>query len=250
MMLKKVILLFLGLSFIQGMQAQRLKGLLNKAKSTVEENVKGKGNIGSSLSSEEIGKGLKEALSIGVGEASDFLSAADGYYKSAYKIPLPEEAQKLAQKIKVVPGFSNFEEDLTKRINRAAEDAAVKAKPIFIDAIKKMTIQDAMNLLMGEKDAATQYLKKTTYDNLYNEFKPIIVKALDDANALSYWKRGVAAHNKLPFVKKVNPDLDDYVTKKALVALFSLVEKKELDIRENTGARTSDLLKKVFGKQD
>ena len=249
-MLKKITLLALALLIFQAAEAQRLKGILNKTKEAVEKKVEGKGNLSSALSSEEIGKGLKEALNIGVGEASDFLSVKDGYYKSVYKIPVPEEAQSLIKKLQVVPGFSDFEENLTLKINRAAEDAAVKAKPIFIEAIKKMTIQDAMNLLMGEDDAATRYLEKTTYDKLYTEFRPVIIKALDEANARSYWKKGVTAHNRLPFVKKANPDLDDYVAKKALIALFSLVEKKEEDIRENTGARTTDLLKKVFRQQD
>lgn len=246
-MFKKItLLLLLTVSLLSYTEAQNLKGLLGKAKAALEEGT----NMGGALSAEEIGKGLKEALNIGVGEASDFLSAEDGYLKSAYKIPLPEEAQKISTKLQMVSGFSNFEKNLVEKINRAAEDAAVKAKPIFISAIKQMTFQDAMNLLMGEQDAATRYLEKTTYDNLYAEFRPVIIEALDKVNARSYWKKGVTAHNKLPFVNKANPDLDDYVAKKALIGLFSLVEKKEEDIRENTNARTSDLLKKVFAKQD
>lgn len=241
-MLKKLcLLLFLSL-IIQGVDAQSLGGLLKKAKTVIKD----KG----SLSTDDIGAGLKEALTIGAGEASDFLSVKDGYLKSEYKIPIPKEAKKITKKLSIVPGFSDFEDNLTLKINRAAEDAAVKAKPIFVSAIKKMTIKDATNLLMGENDAATKYLKKTTYDQLYAEFRPIIIKALDEANARSYWKSAITAHNKLPFVKKENPELDDYVVKKALVGLFGLVEKKEADIRTNTGSRTTDLLKKVFKKQD
>lgn len=244
MMFKKITLLLLVVGVLQTTNAQTLKGMLGKAKAAIEE------TTGGGLSTDEIGKGLKEALNIGVGEASDFLSTKDGYLKSAYKIPLPKEAEKISSKLKVVPGFSNFEANLVEKINRAAEDAAIKAKPIFIDAIKKMTFQDAMNLLMGNQDAATRYLEKTTYDNLYAEFRPVIIESLDKVNARSYWNKGVTAYNKLPFVSKANPDLDDYVAQKALVGLFGLVEKKEEDIRENTGARTSDLLKKVFSKQD
>lgn len=222
-----------------GLQAQGLKGLLNKAKEAVTGDSEG-----------DVGMGLKEALNAGVGEAVDFLSAQDGYYKSAYKILLPEEVQEVTAKLKSVPGFSNVEEDLMEKMNRAAEDAANKAKPIFINAIKQMTIRDAMNLLMGEKDAATRYLERTTYDPLYNEFRPVIIESLDKVNAREFWRNAVTAYNKIPFVKKTNPELDDYVTQKALNGLFSMIEKKEADIRENPAARTTELLQKVFAKQD
>ena len=202
------------------------------------------------LSADQIGAGLKEALNVGVGEASDFLSAEDGYFKSPYKILLPEEAQVVTSKLRAVPGFANVEADLTEKLNRAAEDAATKAKPIFVSAIKQMTIRDAMDLLMGEDDAATRYLEKSTYQQLYDEFRPIIITSLDKVNARELWNKSTTAYNRLPFVKKTNPELDDYVTKQALVGLFGLVEKKEEDIRENVDARTSDLLQKVFAKQD
>ena len=234
------ILMILPLCF--ALNAQGLKGLLDKA----EKKLKG----GSGLSQEEVGKGLKEALNKGVGNAVDFLSAEDGYYKSPYKILIPEEARKVTSKLKAVPGFQDVEANLEEKLNRAAEDAAKKAKPIFVSAIKQMTFKDAMNILMGNKDAATRYLENSTYDNLFGEFMPVIQASLDKVNAREYWRSAVKAHNKLPFVKKVNPELDEYVTQKALVGMFSLVEKKELDIRENTGSRTSDLLKKVFAKQD
>jgi hypothetical protein len=135
-------------------------------------------------------------------------------------------------------------------MNRAAEDAAVKAKPIFIEAIKKMTIQDAMNILTGNPDAATRYLQNSTYTNLYASFKPIIQTALDKVNAREYWKSAVTAYNKLPLVTKTNPELDDHVTKMALVGMFGLVEKKEKDIRSNVSLRNTDLLRRVFAKQD
>lgn len=241
-MLKKLFLLLMGITLLQGVQGQKLGGLLDKAKKAVTGE--------SSLTSEEIGGGLKEALNIGVSEAVDFLSVENGYYKSAYKILLPEEVQAITSRLKAVPGFANVEEDLIEKLNRAAEDAANKAKPIFIGAIKQMTFQDAMNLLMGEKDAATRYLEKTTYDQLFAEFLPVIQESLDKVNARQYWRDAVTAYNKLPLVKKTNPELDDYVTKQGLSGMFKLVEKKELDIRENVSARSSELLKKVFAKQD
>lgn len=239
--MKNIVLPVLLLVFSLQANAQ-FKDLLNKAKDAV--------GSGAGLSQDEVGRGLKEALDKGVGEAVDFLHAPDGYYKSAYKILIPEDAQKVTDKLKVVPGWSNVERDLEEKMNRAAELAAAKAKPIFVNAIKKMTFKDAMNILMGEKNAATQYLHNSTYDPLFGEFMPVIQSALDEVNAREYWRGAVNAYNKLPFVSKANPELDRYVTEKALVGLFSLVEKKERSIRENTGERTSDLLKKVFAKQD
>ena len=222
------------------LQAQNLKGALNKIKDQV---------VGTT-SGEDVGAGLKEALDKGINEAVDVLSKENGYFESPYKILLPEEAQKVASKLKVVPGMKDFESNLTEKLNRAAEDAAIKAKPIFVDAIKAMTFQDAMNLLMGEQDAATRYLEKSTLAKLYDAFKPIIHESLEKVNAIDYWQKGANAYNKLPFTKNVNPELDDHVTNKALAGLFSLIEVKEKDIRENPAARTSDLLKKVFAQQD
>ncbi|MCC6724827.1 MAG: DUF4197 domain-containing protein [Saprospiraceae bacterium] len=202
------------------------------------------------LSTSEISGGLKEALEVGIGKGSEALSKKDGFYKSAYKILLPPEAQKVANKLKNVPGFANVEEKILEKINRGAEDAAKKAKPIFVSAIKQMTFTDAKNILLGEQNAATQFLNRTTSDALYTEFNPVIVQSLDKFEARKYWADAVNAYNKIPFVDKANPDLDDYVTKQALNGLFKMVEAEELNIRTNIAARTSDLLKKVFARQD
>ncbi len=202
------------------------------------------------LTDAEVAGGLKEALTNGIGKGSDLLSQVDGYYKSEYKILLPPEARKVADKLKNVPGFKNFEEDILERINRGAEDAAKKAKPIFVNAIKQMSFSDAMNILMGADDAATQYLNRTTREALYQEFNPVIVESLDKFQARKYWSDAVNTYNKIPFTEKANPDLDDYVTNSALDGLFGMVAKEELNIRKNVSARTSDLLKKVFAKQD
>ncbi len=240
--MKKFGVLIMSFLIITSISAQNLGGLLKKAEKalTGEE----------SLSQQDIGNGLKEALNIGVGKAVDFLSAEDGYFKSPYKILLPEEAQQVVGKVKKIPGFENVEDELVMRLNRAAELAAAKAKPIFISAIKQMTFQDAMNILMGEKDAATRYLEKTTNQQLFDEFIPVVQKSLDEVNARDYWRSVVQAYNKIPFVKKVNPELDEHVTQKGLAGMYSLIEKKELDIRENQSSRTSDLLTRVFAKQD
>jgi len=223
----------------------QLKGALDKAKNKAGEVVGG-----GSLSQDEVGQGLKEALNKGVGEASDFLSKKDGYYQSPYKILLPDEAQAVVKKLKMVPGFENVEANLVEKMNRAAEDAAVKAKPIFLSAIKSMTFKDAMNILMGNDDSATRYLEGATFKQLYGEFMPIIQESLDKVGAREYWRTAVTAYNKLPMVEKTNPELDDHVNRKALGGLFGLVEKKEAGIRNDSSLRNSDLLKKVFAQQD
>lgn len=198
----------------------------------------------------EISSGLKEALNKGIDSGVNYLSAENGFYSSPYKILLPEEARKVTEKLKVIPGWDKVENEITLKLNRAAEDAVKTAKPIFINAIKQMTFSDVKNILFGDKNAATQFLHRTTYNSLYSEFNPVIVSSLNKFNALDYWSNAVTSYNKIPFVTKMNPKLDDYVTKKALDGVFDMVEKKELDIRSNLAARTTDLLKRVFGMQD
>lgn len=202
------------------------------------------------LSNADIAAGLKQALDNGVDQSVKTLSAKDGYYQSIYKIVLPEEAGKVIDKLKFIPGFSDLEEQAIKKINQAAEDAAKKAGPIFLSAIKQMTFEDVMGILMGEKNAATTYLHLRTYDALYNEFKPVMNNSLNKFGALDLWTDAINQYNSIPFITKMNPDLADHVTSKALVGLFSLVEKKEFGIRTDINQRTTDLLKRVFAKQD
>lgn len=214
------------------------------------EDILNGGTAGAGLSTEEVGMGLKEALTQGISKGSQLLSAKDGYYKSAYKILLPEEARKVTKKLSAIPGFSNVEEKMVEKLNRAAELAAKEAKPIFVSAIRQMTIQDAWNILKGEDNAATNYLKRTTNQQLYNKFQPVINNSLQEVNAVKYWEDAVSAYNKIPFVEKANPRLDDYITNRALDGLFDMVAKEEKAIRVNPAKRVTDLLKKVFSQQD
>ncbi len=202
------------------------------------------------LSNADISNGLKEVLSLGTDEAVGFLSAKDGYFKSAYKILLPKEVRQVTDKLKVIPGFNNVEGVVLEKINRAAEDAATKAGPIFLNAIKGMSISDAMSILMGKRDAATQYLNGQTYNQLYGEFQPILLESLQKFNAVTYWEAAVNTYNKIPLLADVKSRLDDYVTHEALKGLFSLVEKKEDGIRADVSQRVTPLLQKVFAKQD
>jgi Protein of unknown function (DUF4197) len=198
----------------------------------------------------EIGQGLKQALEFGISEGATLLAQRDGYFKSEYKILLPEEARKVTDKLKFIPGFSDVENVILEKLNRAAEDAAASAKPIFVNAIREMTFDDALHILMGPDNAATQYLDLKTHDPLYNEFHPVIVTSLNKFNAIAYWADAVNAYNKIPLVEKINPSLDQYVTEKALDGLFGMIAKKELQIRTDLNSRSTDLLKKVFAKQD
>ena len=202
------------------------------------------------LTEADIAKGLKESLNLGTGEAVDFLSAKDGFYKSLYKIHLPEEARQVTDKLKFIPGFSNVEEVILEKINRAAEDAAKNVGPIFLNSIKQMSITDALGILMGEKNAATSYLHQSTYNTLYDQFQPVVLASLNKFNAVNYWADAVEKYNKIPLLADVNPRLDDYVVAEALKGLFSLVEKKELGIRSDINQRISPLLQRVFKKQD
>ncbi len=149
------------------------------------------------LTNDDIGNGLKEALSLGISKGSDVLSQKGGYFKSAYKILLPAEARQVTDRLRVIPGFNKVEDIVLEKINAGAEDAAAKAKPIFVNAIKQMTISDALNILMGDKNAATEYLKRTTYQQLYSEFNPVIVTSLDKFEARKYWGDAVNTYNKM-----------------------------------------------------
>lgn len=199
------------------------------------------------LTEEEVGRGLKEALTKGTEKGVDQISKPDGFFKDmAIKILMPPDAVKVEEKLRAV-GQGDKVDQAIESMNRGAEDASKEAKTIFVDAIKSMTIQDAMNILRGENNAATEFLKKATREALYSKFEPIIEASLEKVGATKHWATVMNAYNKIPFVEKVNPDLTEYVTNKAIDGLFVQIEKEEREIRANPAARTSDLLKKVFG---
>lgn len=199
------------------------------------------------LSEDVVAKGLKEALNIGVEKGVDQLSASGGFYGDPeIKIPFPEEVKEVESKLRKI-GQGKKVDKTIESINKAAEDAVIDAKDIFIAAIKSMTLTDALGILRGEKDAATKYLEKSTRAALVEKFKPTIKVSLDKVDATKHWNLMFSTYNKLPFVSKVNPDLDDYVTNKAIDGLFIQIAKEELKIRKDPTARVSELLKKVFG---
>lgn len=198
----------------------------------------------------EISSGLKQALEIGTSKGADQLSAKDGFLGNmAVKILFPAEAQKVESTLRSI-GLGSLADNVITSLNRAAEDAAKEAKPIFIAAIKQMTIADATNILLGNKDAATQYFKRVTTAQLMEKFRPVITNSLNKVGATKYWTDAASSYNKIPLVKPVNTDLSSYVAQKAIDGMFIQVAQEELKIRDNLGDRSTTLLQKVFGYAD
>jgi hypothetical protein len=190
---------------------------------------------------------IKEALVNGTGESVKIVSVINGYWENPeIKIPFPPEAVEVETKLRAL-GFGKKIDEFNVSMNRAAEKAAVEAKPIFVAAIRGMTVKDAINIVKGENNAATVYLKNTTSPELIIKFQPIIKTSLDDVSATRYWNDLITIYNKIPFIKKINPNLSEYVTQKAIDGLFVMIAREELKIRKDPMARTSELLKKVFG---
>lgn len=237
--MKKLLFLFVLVPFVS--QAQ-LKGILDQAKDKVKT-ATGGGGI-------DIAGGLREALQKGVNTQVTKLTAVDGFLKNdKVKILFPEELKKVENTLRKA-GMGKLADDGIKSLNRAAEDAVKEATPVFVDAIRKMTITDAKNILMGKNDAATQYLQTTTKTALYAKFNPIVKASIGKVGADQIWTSLISKYNKIPLVTKVNPDINDYVTNKALEGVFVMIALEELNIRQKLEARTSPLLKKVFAMQD
>lgn len=198
----------------------------------------------------DIAGGLKEALNNGITKQVTKLTAVDGFYKNEMvKILLPEELKKVDSGLRKI-GLGSLADEGLKAINRTAEDAVKTATPIFVDAIKGMTFSDAKNILMGNESAATSYLQTSTSTALYSKFNPVIKNSFSKVGADKVWANIITKYNAIPLVKKVNPDLTDYTTNKAMEGIFKMVAVEEKNIRTNLSSRSSDLLKKVFALQD
>jgi hypothetical protein len=198
----------------------------------------------------EIGTALKEALQQGTTKSAEQLSAVNGFFgNAAVKILFPSQAQKAEGTLRKL-GQNQLCDNVILSLNRAAEDAAKEAAPIFIEAIRQMSVTDATNILLGSPDAATQYFRKTTTVELSAKFKPVIQNSLNKVGATQYYADFAIAYNKIPFVSKLNPDLSDYATQKAIEGLFIEIALEELNIRKNIGARPSPLMQKVFSFAD
>lgn len=236
-------LLFLCFSLsAQKDSSNKLGGLFKKAGSILSKNSSSSGG----LSTADIVSGLKEALSLGAEKSSNKLSATDGFFKdAAVKILLPKEVRDIENKMRML-GMGKLVDNAVLSMNRAAEDASKAAAPIFLSAIKQMTVTDALKILRGTDTAATGYLRKTTSTELTNSFKPVIEESLKKVDATKYWKDVFTTYNRFSS-KPVDTDINSYVTSKALDGIFHYVAQEEINIRQNPAGRVTDILKKVFG---
>ncbi|KAA6435594.1 DUF4197 domain-containing protein [Rufibacter glacialis] len=219
---------------------------IEQALGTVAQQTGQTGQTGT-LTQTEVAAGLKQALSQGVTKGASQASQTDGFYKnSLIRIPFPPDVQRVETTLRSL-GLGSEVDKFILTLNRGAEDAAKSAAPIFLGAIKQLTFNDVWNILRGEKDAATQFLKRTTTSQLTAAFSPIMRQSLDKVNATRYYTELVNRYNKIPLVKKADPNLESYATQRAIDGLFTLVAQEEANIRENPIARTTELLKRVFG---
>lgn len=202
------------------------------------------------LSQMDISNGLRQALDQGINKEVSKLTNTDGFYKNdLVKILLPEELQKIDDGLRTI-GLGNVADEGLKLLNRAAEDATKEALPIFVNAVKEISFDDAKNILLGDQRAATAYLETQTQQALYAKFSPIIQSNLGKVGATELWSNAITRYNSIPFTNQVNPDLTDYVTQKTLEGVFKMIAQEEIQIRNNVTARSTDLLKRVFSLQD
>ncbi|WP_264565142.1 DUF4197 domain-containing protein [Flavobacterium sp. N3904] len=238
--MKKALLLLLILPAISHAQ---FKDIITKTTEKITTITKTTGSV-------DIAAGLKEALNKGITEQVSKLTATDGFYKNeAVKILMPEELAKVDRTLRKM-GMSKLADEGILALNRAAEDAVKEATPIFVNAIKNITITDAKSILLGNDNAATVYLQSSTSTALYAKFSPVVQQSIGKVGADVVWSTIIKQYNTIPFVTKVNPDVTDYVTNKALDGVFKMITVEEKNIRTDLNARTSDVLKKVFALQD
>jgi hypothetical protein len=198
----------------------------------------------------DIAAGLREALDLGIKKQVSKLTQQDGFYgNSMVKILLPTELQKVDKTLRGL-GMGSLADEGLKVLNRAAEDAVGEATPIFVNAVKAIKFKDAKNILLGDDSAATSYLQDKTSTELYEKFNPVIKTSFDKVGADQVWSKIIKKYNGVPFVKKVNPDLTDYVTTEALKGVFTMIAVEEKEIRTKTASRTTSLLQQVFSLQD
>ncbi|WP_298998223.1 DUF4197 domain-containing protein [uncultured Tenacibaculum sp.] len=233
--MKKIIVFFIALTFMGCAELQKVVNQLPQ---------------GGVLTQEQIGNGLRQALDNGIQHQVSKLTATDGFYKNdLVKILLPEELQAVDKGLRSI-GLGNLADEGLKAINRTAEDAVKTATPIFVNAVKEITFNDAKNILLGADNAATSYLEGKTTSALYAEFNPVIKNSFSKVGADKIWSNLITKYNSIPFVKKVNPDLTDYVTTEALEGVFTMIAVEEKGIREKVGLRDTPLLRQVFALQD
>lgn len=238
--MKKILFLFLFFPFIGFAQ---FNDIIKKASDKIGITTK-------STTSLDIAAGLKEALTKGVTEQVSKLTKVDGFYKNeAVKILMPEELARVDRTLRKM-GMGSLADDGIRALNRAAEDAVKEATPIFVSAIKSITINDAKSILMGADNAATSYLQTSSTNALYAKFSPVVQESIGKVGADVIWASIIKKYNTLPLVAKINPDINNYVTNKALEGVFKMITVEEKNIRGNLNSRTTETLKKIFALQD
>lgn len=234
-MIKKILVLVIAIQFAGCSELQKVVSQLPS---------------GGGLSQEQIGNGLRQALDNGIKNQVTKLTSKDGFYgNQLVKILLPQELQDVDKGLRSL-GLGNLADEGIKVLNRAAEDAVKTATPIFVNAVKNISFADAKNILLGEQNAATSYLQSKTAESLYNSFSPVINKSFSKVGADKIWSNLISRYNSIPFIKKVDPNLTNYVTNEALKGVFTMIEVEEKGIREKVGLRSTALLRQVFALQD
>ncbi|HKL37066.1 MAG TPA: DUF4197 domain-containing protein [Salegentibacter sp.] len=232
--MKKIILVFSVLIFSSCAELQ-----------TIAENYPQAG-----VSNTEIASGLRQALDMGIEKQVTKLTEENGFYKNELvRITLPPELQKVDKTLRDV-GLDALADEGLKVLNRAAEEAVKEATPIFVNAVKEITFNDARNILLGQDNAATLYLTGKTEESLYSKFNPVVTNSLEKVGATKVWSNIINRYNSLPLTGNVNPDLADYVTQEALEGVYTMIAIEEKEIREKVSARTTNLLQRVFALQD
>ncbi|MDG6882574.1 Uncharacterised protein [Phocoenobacter uteri] len=242
----KKIIIFTALTLISGCKnldtLQVTQQVMQQLPSVMQQNT--------ALSQGDIATALRQVLNNGVANQVTKLTAVNGFYNNKLaKIMLPKELQMVSDTLHKV-GLGSLAEKGTKALNRSAEEAVKTATPIFVNAIQNIKFADAKNILMGQDNAATQYLQNQTYNQLYRQFTPVIKQSFSKVGADSIWQNIITQYNNIPFVKKVNPDLNDYVAQQALKGVFTMIAQEEKGIRNNVGLRNTKLLQQVFSLQD
>jgi hypothetical protein len=234
-MIKKILILVIAIQFTGCAELQKVVNQVSQS---------------GVLSDAQIGNGLRAALDNGIKNQVSKLTATNGFFKNdLVKIMLPSELQAVDKGLRKI-GLSNLADEGIKVLNRAAEDAVKTATPIFVNAVKDMTFADAKNILLGDKNAATSYLQGKTTNSLTSSFSPVIKNSFSKVGADKIWSNLITKYNSIPFVKRVNPDLTQYVTAQALKGVFTMIEVEEKGIREKVGLRNTALLQQVFALQD
>ena len=236
-MIKRIFALFVVLNFTACSELKQVVDSLPQDSSAI-------------LSTTDIAAGLRQALDIGIDKQVTKLTQTDGFFKNdLVKISLPQELQKVDKGLRDI-GLGSLADEGLKVLNRAAEDAVKEATPIFVDAVKEITFDDAKNILLADDNAATQYLTTKTQTELYSKFKPVINNSFSKVGADQLWSNLITKYNAIPFTSNVNPDLTDYVTQEALKGVYTMIAVEEKEIRTKVSSRSTDLLRKVFALQD